>query len=192
MSRMLLLLVILWPGPAAFAGPPEGPSSRMVPDPVPELRAEVQRREREAARAPSDPSKAEDLCEARALLAAAEGRNGAAAAEWRKVIAYRDELKRLSMRLCSPSPPAILEGPVAEARCRLAEVERDRAALAAELPKVIASYQAQLDRVQRLREFSAVAAEPTAEEKDTRRRLREARVRLDALRLRSRPAPSPD
>jgi hypothetical protein len=196
MSRTLLLLAFLWPGSTLFAGPPEGTSGRIVPDPIPELRAEVQRREREVAKAPSDPSKAEELCEARALLAEAEGRTGAAAAQWRKVIAYRQEqerkLKEDSRRICTPPQPAILQGPVSEARCRLAEVERDRAALAAELPKVIASYQAQLDRFQRLRECGAVAAEPTTEERDTRRRLREARVRLDALRLRSRPAPSPD
>ena len=74
MPRKLFVLacVFVLPGPA-HAGPPGQVSSRIVPDEVPELRAEVQRRETEFARAKSDPAKAEDLAEARARLAEAEG-----------------------------------------------------------------------------------------------------------------------
>jgi hypothetical protein len=108
----------------------------------PELRAEVQRLEREAANAKSDPALAEELCVARARLAEAEGRMRAAAAEWRKVIACREKVRqRLEREMrCIGWLEAftMAQGAVAEARYWLAEIERDRATLATELPKVIA------------------------------------------------------
>jgi hypothetical protein len=190
MRRLLVLLTLLL-GPAAVAGPPEGVSGRMVLDEVTRRKAEVRRCEREAERA-EPPLKATalgQLAEARARLAEAEGRAGAAAAEWRKVLAYREEeLRRAEAvardpRFCGPAPSAaILRGPVAEARCRLAEAEGDRPALAAGLPKVIAYGEARLELARALRERGAIPPEETEEEKGVRKDLRDARQRLDAVR----------
>jgi hypothetical protein len=168
----VLALLFLLPGPA-HAGPPDHVSGRIVLDEVPELRAEVQQREKEFARAKSDPGKAEGLAEARGRLAEAEGLPETAAAEWRKVIAHRQtaltDLERLlkAGRLCSGVELIMQRGRLAEARYRLAEVEKDRPALAVELPKVIAFKETQLDLYKSLREARALGPEDAKEEKAT-------------------------
>jgi len=191
---VLAFLVFLLPGPAAIAGPPAGVSGRLVPDEVPELRAEVQRRER----AKADPSKAEWVAEARARLAEAEGRSEAAAVEWRKVIRCRtaalEDLERLlrAGRLCSGIDLILRRGSLAEARYRLAEVERDRAAVAAELPKVVSYYEARLDLFASLGKAGAIGPENAAEERDVPRELRKARLRLDSVSIKPGPTTLPE
>jgi hypothetical protein len=191
MSRALFLLALpglLLTAPAAFSGPPEVPSGRMVQDQVPALAAEVKRLEKQVAR---DKSLSEDLAVARARLAAAEGRKREARAAWRKVLADREEIVArwealvVRGRDCTPIDPAIMRGPVAEARCELAEVDGDRAALARELPKVIAYREAQLVRVRRLAKVGAYPPEDAEqEEKVIQKELGQTRQRLDDLKRR--------
>jgi hypothetical protein len=151
----------------------------MVPDEVPALRAEVQRLERKRA-----PGQAEDLAEARARLAEAEGLRKTSASEWRKVLASRmaklADLERLLKKglLCSPDELVLQRGRVAEARYKLAAVEGDRAVLVAELPAVIAYYEAYLAQLQRLRQARAIRPEEAEElERGLRRELGKARAR---------------
>jgi hypothetical protein len=183
----VLTLLFVLPGPA-FAGPPDHVSGRIVFDEVPELRAKVQQREKESSSVKSDPARAEALAEARARLAEAEDRPEAAAAEWRKVVASRRtalaDLERLMKagRLCSGIELVMQRGRLADARYRLAEVEKDRPALAAELPKVIAYKEAQLDLYQSLREARALGPEDAKEERVIRRELTKARLRLDEVK----------
>jgi hypothetical protein len=187
MSRAALLVLfgLLVRAPAAFASPPEGPSGRVVQDAVPALAAEVKRLEKEVARAPE---LADELNVARARLATAQGRTGAARAAWRKVIAAREELvarcETLLAKgvLCDPSDLTLYRGAVAEARCGLAEVEGDRAALARELPKGIAYHEAMLRRLDELRKKGAYEPRETEEERAIRKELHQARQRLDALK----------
>jgi hypothetical protein len=163
MSKMPLLfalLSLLLSAPALVAGPPQGPSSRQVQDAVPALLAEVRRLEKEVAR---DQSLAAELEVARARLAAAQGRIGAARASWRNIIAAREErLARCEVLvkrglLCDPPDITFCRGYVAEARCELAEVERDRATLAEELPKVIAYWEARLAAMRTLAKVGAIS-----------------------------------
>jgi hypothetical protein len=187
MSRtplLFALLSLLVPVPAVVGSPPEGPSGRLVQDAVPTLQAEVRRLEREVAR---EKSLAEDLDVARARLAAAQGKTGEARAEWQKVIATR--VARLDVLLsgrldCDPSDIALYRGAVAEARRGLAEVEGDQAALARELPQVIAYHEARLERLDDLRKRGAYYAEETDEERAIRKELRQARQRLDDVKRR--------
>jgi hypothetical protein len=187
MSRtplLLALLTLLMPAPALVAGSPQGPSGQLVQDPVPALQDEVRRLEREVAR---DKSLTEELDVARARLAAAQGRIGEARAAWQKVIATR--VARLDVLLsgrldCDPSDIALYRLALAEARCGLAEVERDRAALARELPKVIAYYEAMLKMYDKLREAKAYEPDETEVERSIRKELRQARRRLDAVKRR--------
>jgi hypothetical protein len=181
---LFALLSLLIPAPALVASPPEGPSGRLVLDAVPALQDEVKRLEKEVAR---DKSLAEQLDVARARLAVAQGRIGEARAAWEKIISTR--LARLDVLLrggldCDPADIALYRGSVTEARCGLAEVERDQATLARELPKVIASYQAVLEYYDTLRKKGAVAPEETEGEKGIRKELRQARQRLDAVKRR--------
>ena len=193
MPKMLFvsaLLVLLMQAPAVLSRPPEGPSGQMVLDEVTALKAEVQRLEKEIARDKTRPSLAEDLAVARARLLAAEGRATAASAAWRKIIAAREErMKRWELlfakgAVCNPADLAIVRGSVAEARCGLAEVEKNRAVLARELPKVIAYHEAQLGIIDQLRKKGAYEAEETEEERVLRKELRKARQRLDAVKRR--------
>ena len=190
MSRMLFVsavLVLLLQAPEVFSRPPNGPSSRLVQDPVPALQDEVKRLEKEVAR---EPELAQDLAFARARLAAAEGRTGEARAAWRKIIAARQEARSVQWELilhkgkvCDESDPAIGPGPVAEARCGLAEVEGDLAVLARELPKVIAYREDQLARLRRLAQAEAVSPdEVERREKFFLKEVRQARQRLDAVK----------
>jgi hypothetical protein len=185
---LLALLGLLVPAPALVAGPPEGPSGRQVQDAVPALQDEVKRLEKEVAR---DKSRTEELDVARARLVAAQGRMGEARAVWRKVIAAREEAvarwEALVRRgeACISINPAILRGPVAEARCGLAEAEGDRATLARELPKVIAYREERLAQLRRFAKDGAYAPEEAEqEEKSLLKEIREARQRLDAVKAR--------
>jgi hypothetical protein len=194
MSKTTLLLpVLLTVVAGASARPPAGVSGRVVADGVLELKAEVERLQRHVDLAPSAEEISEAcaaLFEARARLAEAEGKPAVAAAEWRKVLAHRvDEETRIERllkqgKLCIGIAPAMLQGPVADARCHLAEVERNRAVLAAELPKVIAYRQAQLEQLKTLRDHRAYPAEETSEERAMRDALRKARLLLDAVKAR--------
>ena len=188
-------LTLLVPAPVALAGPPEGPSGRLVIDEAPQWRDVVAREEREIAKIERGVSRGTHspleldcasgrLAEARACLAEAEGRLDAAAGEWRKVIASRErEMKWwASHPTAEPPPPAILRGHVAEARCHLAEIERKPATLAAELPKLIAYYDAHLEMIDTLRQAGAYEPETTDEERELRRELRKVCKRLDAVR----------
>jgi hypothetical protein len=182
---MLSLLVL---APVLVAGPPQGPSGRMVQDAVPTLLAEVKRLEKEVVR---DKSLAEELDLARARLLRAKGRTGEARAVCRKVIAAREEAVARWEALvrkgedCISINPAILRGPVAEARCGLAEVEKDQATLARELPKVIAYREEQLAQLRRFAKDGAYAPEEAEQgEKSLLKELRQARQHLDVVKLR--------
>jgi len=159
----------------------------MMLDEIPELKDLVRRQEGEVIRAASDVAKERArarLAEALARLAEAEGRMDAAAKEWRKVIAFRE--KEMNWWLQNPRIGCptleVLQGPVAVARCRLAEVERRPADLAKQLPKVIAYYDTQLGAIDQLRMAGALAPEEAAAEKGIRTELRKARLRLDRVR----------
>jgi hypothetical protein len=186
MRLLFALLGLLAPAPALVAGPPEGPSGQQVQDEVVTLKAEVKRLEKEVTRYEY---KAEDLFEAQARLATAEGRPKTAAAAWRKLIAFREErvrvLEQAGLRPCVPADPAILPGPVAEARCGLAEVEKDRAVLARELPKVIAYHEAILAALRTTAKEGAYPPEEAERgEQAHLKKLRQARQRLDAVKQR--------
>ena len=95
------------------------------------------------------------------------------------------------------SPPARLAwrgrraAPAAPGCGGLAEVEGDRAVLAAGLPEVIAYYGAYLERLQRLRQVGAISSEEAEEEeRGLRRELGKARSRLKATREGLQPAGS--
>jgi hypothetical protein len=185
---LLALLSLLAPAPAVVAGPPEGPSGRMVQDVVPGLTAEVKRLEKEVAR---DKSLAEELDVARARLAAAQGRAREARAAWRKVIAAREErLARVEAKfrkglLCDLSDLALCRGHVAAARCELAEVEGDREVLGRELPKVIDYWEARLAALRTLAKASVIPPEEVEQgETAIRKEFRQARQRLDAVKRR--------
>jgi hypothetical protein len=185
---LLALLSLLVLSPAAFSGPPEGPSGRMVQDAVPVLLAEVKRLEKEVAR---NTEKAEDLAVARARLAAAEGWMADARGAWRKLIAAREvRLARLEALFkrgldCNPSEITLYRGQVAEARCGLAEVEGDRVALARELPKVITSWESRLAVLRTLAKVAAISPDDAEQgEKALLREIRQARQRLDAVKRR--------
>ncbi len=94
----------------------------------------------------------------------------------------RLQLLAMNGKICTPLNPAMLSGPVAEARCSLAEVESDRAVLARELPKVIAYHKAYLGMLDELRKRGAYPTEETDEERTPRKALRNARLRLDAVK----------
>jgi hypothetical protein len=180
-AAVLVLLAFLAERPA-YAGPPERVSSRLVLDPVPELRAAVRRLEQESAAVATDPGKVERLTEARALLAEAEGRLAAAVKAWRKVIAFRrDTYNR--MRQCVVSDNLLLprRGKLAQAQCRLAEIEHDLSVLAAELPRVIAGYEEELTWLGEPEPTDArISVE--VQERDLLTKLRNARARLEAVR----------
>jgi hypothetical protein len=92
------------------------------------------------------------------------------------------DLERLlkTGRFCgSPMELVLARGRVAEARCKLAEVEGDRAALAAGLPEVIAYYEAYLEHLHRLRQVGAINSEEAKQvEGGLRGELGKARSRL--------------
>jgi hypothetical protein len=186
MLCVLAPLVLLIPG-ITLAGPPETPSGLMVQDDVPQLRAEVRRLEKEVAHDKSSLVTADDLSAARARLATAEGRRVAACAEWQKVIAGRQERvahweKLVAKGLdCSPVEGTFLRGAVAEARCGLAEAQKDMAVLVRELPGVVAYREAQLRLFDELRKRGAYEPQETQEEREARRALRQARSRLDGV-----------
>lgn len=167
--------------------PPEGPSSRMTQADVPALTAEVKRLEKAVG---SDKYLADDLAVARARLATADGRTADARGAWRRIIASREEMMRrweqlfASGKICAAPDPAMLGGPVAEARCGLAEVEGDQVTLAKELPKVIAYHEARLALVDLLRRKGAYEPQETEEERSSRKLIRQARQRLDAVKWR--------
>jgi hypothetical protein len=161
----------------------------MVLDRAFELRAEVRELEAEFARAKSDPEKrtwlAAQLAEARARLAELEGRRIAAAEEWRKVIAYRTERLQLLTSgkiCCSPGEVVICRGQLAEARCKVADLESDPATVTAELPKAIAGYKARIEMCRRLREVGAMAADDSKDEQVAGEALRRAEERLDIVK----------
>jgi hypothetical protein len=192
MPKMLFVsavLVLLMQAPAVFSHPPEGPSGRMVQNAVPALQAEVKRLEKEVAHATD---LAEDLAVARARLAAAEGKPKAAAAAWRKILVAREEREKLLDQIFATwktisdwRAPAIRLGPLAEARCGLAEAEGDRAVLAKELPKVIAYHEAVLAQLRKPAEAKACTPEEVEQgEKAHLKELRDARQRLDAVKRR--------
>lgn len=197
-TLILLLFGLLVPGRSVLASPPGKVSDRVVRDEVPALKATVQRLEQELARAKGDPTKAEDLAEARARLAEAEGRKATAATEWRKVLAWRrakladaERLVKRGLYCGSALEFVLLRGRVAEARYKLAEVEGNRAAAAAELPDVIAYYEASLERVQKLRQVRAIRPEEANDlERGLHRDLGKARSRLKATSNRAQPAGS--
>ena len=182
---VLASLVLVLQAPEVLSRPPDGPSGRLVQDPVPALQDEVKRLEKAAG---SEQGHDEDLAEARARLAAAEGRIGEARAAWRKIIAAREEqmkrwqLLELKGKFCNPIDPAILHGPVAEARCGLAEVENNRVVLARDLPMVIAYHEARLKIIDTLRKTGAYEPEETEEERAMRKELRQLQKRLDAVK----------
>ena len=181
---VLASIVLVLQAPAVFSRPPQNPSGQMVQDEVTTLKGQVQRLEKEVTH---DESKTEDLFEARARLAAAEGKTRVACAEWRKVIAARQARLTRFEALArtaefSDTDYAMVRGWVAEARCGLAEVERDRATLARELPKVIACYEARLEIIDTSRKRGAYEAEETDDERAIRKELRQARQRLDTVK----------
>jgi chromosome segregation ATPase len=188
MSRIPLLfalLSLLSSAPALVAGPPQGPSGRLVQDPVPALQDEVLRLEKEVAR---DKSLTEELDVARARLAASQGEIGAARAAWKRVIATREEQLRKEEALNAlypgtPSSLAFAHWAVADARCGLAKAEGDRAALAQELPKVIAYWEGELALLRSQAEASTCSREQLEQgEKALLKALRQARQRLDAVK----------
>ncbi len=191
MPRIPLLLALVWlpvTCQVVFAGPPERRSGKMVVDEAARLQAEVQRLEREVARDHSDPSASDELDVARARLAAAEGRIGEARAAWQKVIASREAVmrqwQRAAPKVCTPIDPAILGGPVAEARCGLAEVEGDRATLTKELPNVIASHLGTLRILDELRKRGAYEPQETDDERALQKEIRQLRRRLESVQRR--------
>jgi hypothetical protein len=184
---VLLLLSFLAERPA-LAGPPERPSARMVLDRAFEIRAEVRELEQEFARAKSDPEKRQllvaQLAEARARIAEAEGRRFTAAEAWRKVIAHRTERMQLLTSgkiCCSPGEVVICRGQLAEARCKVADLEGDATLLAAEIPKVIAGCKARIEMYRRLREVGAMAADDSKDEQVAGEALRRAEHRLELV-----------
>jgi hypothetical protein len=182
----VLSLSLLWH--PVFAGPPEGPTGKMVVSDVVQLRDDVLRLEKEVERDNSDPSAADDLDVARARLAAAEGRMGASRAAWKKIIASREaemrQWQRSPPKWCTETDKPRLRGRVAEARCSLAELEGNRAVLAQELPKVIAWHETMLLMWDKLREAKAAEPEETELERRIRKELRQCRQRLEALQRR--------
>jgi hypothetical protein len=181
------LLLLLAVASSALAGPPEGPSARMVIDAVPELRAEVKRCEREVSRATTELEKnmwQGELAEARANLAEAEGCLETAATEWRKVIACRERAVSWWLRQTRLEPPRleVLLGSIALPRCRLAEIERKPDVLLRGLPRVITYYDWRLETIDTLRQQGAYETKQTQEERELHRRLRKAILRLDSVR----------
>jgi hypothetical protein len=85
---LLALLSLLAPAPAVVAGPPEGPSGRMVQDVVPGLTAEVKRLEKEVARDKSLAEERGHVAAARCELAEVEGDREVLGRELPKVIDY--------------------------------------------------------------------------------------------------------
>src|SRR5262249_49119939 len=102
----------------AFSGPKVTAQDQPSLD---ELRAEVEQRQQNLERAEAD------LAEARGWLALAEGRKQQAAAEFQKVVSFREaRLKALLARLgqiCDPRTLADAEGELAVARVHVAEAE---------------------------------------------------------------------
>jgi hypothetical protein len=182
LKAWLALLLLLISVPATPAGPPGGPSGRLVVDEAPALRAEIMRQARENPGQPADAT-------TRARLAEAEGRRDEAAAVWNALIASTQAQYQQLVRLvkagrdCSLAEFVVAQGLVAEARCRLAELEQKPAVLVEELPQAIASYYAHLEMFDKLRSARAVD-ESEAREAERRiwKDLRRARLRLDAAR----------
>jgi hypothetical protein len=183
---VLASLVLVLQAPAVLSRPPEGPSGRLVQDAVPALQADVKRLEKEVAR---DKNLAEELDVARARLAAAQGRTVEARSAWRKIVdAYEERMRRLEFLVargaeCDPNDVTCCRGAVATVRCELAEVERDWAALARELPKVIAYREAELARLRKSAQAGACSPQELEQgEKAHLKELREAQHRLDAVK----------
>jgi hypothetical protein len=192
---LVLVLLTFVAGRSAYADHAEGVSGRMVLDRALELRAELRELEEEFARRKPDREKAKwlaaQVAEARARLAELEGRPWAAVAEWKKVLAHRTErLEQMTSGkiCCSPREGVICRGGVAEARCRIAEIERDWDLLAAELPKAIAGYKARVEMYQALREARAIDADDVKDEQVAREELRKAERRFDVVRKKLGPA----
>jgi hypothetical protein len=179
-SLALLAAALVQP---ALAGPPERFSGRSVLDGVESLRATVQRLERQG-----DKADFRELNVARAHLAEAEGRLGDAAAKWWKVIAYDHERYKgpeafyKAGRVCSPDVLEQARGRLAVSVCGLAEVERDWATLASELPKVVAYYKARLEMYQDLRSVGALCPGDMNDEKAVGEALKRAEHRLKIVR----------
>jgi hypothetical protein len=183
MRLLLGFLTTTLVGPAV-AGPPERPDGRIVLDPIPELRAEVLRCEQEYARDNAD-DRAEKLAEARARLAEAEGRWVATVEEWEEVLFFRDERLHLiaSGKICrKPRDIEIRGGEMAQARCRIAEIKGDAAVLTAELPWVIAGYQAKLELYWGLGAVGALSPDDSKDQKAVGEALRMAKRRLGIVR----------
>jgi hypothetical protein len=87
--------------------------------------------------------------------------------------------------LCNPSDLTLCRGHVSEARCGLAEVERDWVTLARELPKVIPYWEARLAAVRTLAKVGAISPDDAEQdEKLLLKEIRQARQRLDAVKRR--------
>jgi hypothetical protein len=155
-----------------------------VLDPIPELRVEVLRSEREYA-CDNGYDRAEKLAEARARLAEAEGRWVVAAKEWEEVLFFREERVRLivSGKICrKPRDIDIHGGEMAQAQCRIAEIKGDAAVLAAELPWVIAGYQAKLEMYWGLGAVGSLSPDNVKDQKAVGEALRTAKRRLGIVR----------
>jgi hypothetical protein len=186
-----VLFVVSWlalPSPEpAMAGPPEKVTGRTVVDETPQLRAEVARLGRAAARPLAEGEKdiAEaELAEARARLATAQGLPETAATEWRNAIALREKHLRWAMKkLClTASSFAVLQGPLAEARCNLAGIEGRPSDQARELRTVVSCHLVWLQALDDLRRHGALAPQDAAEEqRAVYKELRRAESRLDAV-----------
>ncbi len=183
---LTLALLTIMPG-NVLAGSLETASGRTVVDETPHLRAEVTRRERAAklplAEGQKDIAEAE-LAEARAHLATAQGLMDTTAAEWRKAIASREKHLRWALKnVClTAASSAGLQGPLAEARGNLAEVEGRSSDLAQELRTVISCHQARLGALDDLRRHGVLAPQDVSEmEREVWKELRRARSRLDAV-----------
>jgi hypothetical protein len=183
-SRVLFLVAIL-AALAAFPGP-RGTASDQAS--LAKLRAEVQQLQQEADRAEAA------LADAKGRLALAEGRKQQAAAEFGKLVRYREaqlrDLIARSGRICEQRPFTVAHGELAVARVRIAEAEDKLDRLAGLLPDVVAYHQGSIAFVERLLNARAIDPEEARKElRQLRSELQKARDRLDEIRgqLRHKP-----
>lgn len=125
--------------------------------------AALSAQEKQSAIQDRDAESAVAAAQARALLARSEGKNELAAREWRKVLAYHEDvLKRVETllaqgRICNPGEVLETRGDVSLKRVWLAEVEGRKDILRAELPKVIEYHEYRIQKYQRMLEFGVVS-----------------------------------